>query len=58
MDMPKEDNRIDFNEPIKTAPKEVQRIILQVLKLERERLYENQPKLNSDIINIIRKEIK
>jgi hypothetical protein len=46
-------------EPIKTAPPEVEKIIMRVLQLEKHRLYERNPRfINADIIAIIREEVK
>ena len=45
-------------EPIKTAPPHVKHIIEQVLRLERERLYEEKPHLNADVIRIVKETVK
>ena len=52
------ERKVDFTEPIKTATPEVREIIKQVLNLEKERLYENAPRLNEEIANIVRKAIQ
>lgn len=54
--MPK--GTIDPAAPIKEASKEVRAIIVEVLKLERERLYEERPRLNSDVVNIVKEVIQ
>lgn len=45
-------------EPIKSASREVQQIIKEVLKLESEKLYQKKPHINADIINIIKGAVK
>lgn len=44
----------DYMEPLRTASPEVQRIIKEVLKLERDKLSQKTPKVQSDIIDIIK----
>jgi hypothetical protein len=44
----------DHLEPLRTANPEVQRIIKEVLKLERDNLYQHRPRLQSEIIDIIK----
>lgn len=46
--------KIDPTAPVREAPPEIKKIIIEVLKLERDRLYEDRPRLNSEIINIIK----
>ena len=46
--------KIDPSSPIKEASEEVKKIMVQVLKLEQERLYENQPRINGEVLNIIK----
>ncbi len=41
-------------EPLKSASPEVQKIIKEVLKLESEKLYQERPRLKSEIIEIIK----
>ena len=48
----------DPMQPIRTAPPEVRQIIERVLRLERERLYEDKPHLNADVLRIIKEEVK
>jgi hypothetical protein len=47
----------DHTEPLRTASPEVQRIIKEVLKLERDKLYQDRPRLQSEIVDIIKKEV-
>ena len=49
---------VDPMEPIITAPTEVQAIIRAVLLLERERLYEMRPRLNADVMTIIKEQVR
>ena len=44
----------DHIEPLRTASPEVQKIIKEVLKLERDKLYQNKPRLQSEIVDIIK----
>ena len=53
-----EDKIEDPLDPIKNARPEIERIIKRVLTLERDRLYQKQPRVNSDIIQIIKEEIQ
>ncbi len=53
-----EGKKADPLEPFKNAPQEIQEIIKAVLKLEKERLYQQKPHLNSDIMRIIKEVIK
>lgn len=54
--MPKQ--KIDPSAPIKEASGEVKEIIIGVLNLERERLYEFRPRLNSEVIKIIEEAVQ
>ena len=45
-------------EPLETASPEIQEIIREVLKLERDRLYQQRPRVNSEIQDLIKKVIK
>ena len=47
-----------IQEPIVNAPPEVRQIIQQVLEIERDRLYKRAPKINDDILKIIKEVIK
>ena len=44
----------DYLEPLRTASPEVQKIIKEVLKLERDKLYQDRPRLQSEIVDIIK----
>ncbi|WP_162835139.1 hypothetical protein [Chromobacterium haemolyticum] len=44
----------DPMEPLKREPNEVRSIIQRVLKLEAERLYQERPHINDDILRIIK----
>jgi len=44
-------------EPFSSAPDNVKKIMKRILELETEKLYEQRPRINSDIINIIKEEI-
>ncbi|MEM7476696.1 MAG: hypothetical protein AAF483_17050 [Planctomycetota bacterium] len=44
----------DHLEPLRTASPEVQKIIKEVLKLERDKLYQDRPRLQSEIVDIIK----
>jgi hypothetical protein len=54
----KENSKSDPLEPIKTAPAEVGNVIKKVLKLEHEHLYQDRPRVNDDILRIIKDEVK
>ena len=45
-------------EPLQTASSEIQEIIREVLKLERDRLYQQRPRLNSEIQELVKRVIK
>ncbi|NEP40649.1 MAG: hypothetical protein F6K35_15985 [Okeania sp. SIO2H7] len=47
-----------IQEPIVTAPPEVRQIIQEVLEIERDRLYKRAPKINDDILKIIKEIIQ
>ncbi|MBE9223199.1 hypothetical protein IQ215_10875 [Cyanobacterium stanieri LEGE 03274] len=52
-------NLEQINQPIQEAKPEVQKIIEQVLVLERERLYnKNKHHINDDIVKIIKQNIQ
>ena len=44
--------------PIKEAPREVYEIIQKVLKLERDWLYSNRPRVKEDVVNIVKEVIR
>ena len=52
-----EEKKNDHYEPFRTASEDVQKIIKEVLKLEREKLYQDRPRLQSEIVEIIKREI-
>jgi hypothetical protein len=56
--MTEKESKIDPLEPIKSAPEEVASVIKQVLKLEHDHLYQDRPRINDDILKIIKNEIK
>jgi hypothetical protein len=47
-----------IQEPIVTAPPEVKQIIQEVLEIEKDRLYKRAPKINDDILKIIKEVIQ
>jgi len=48
----------DIQEPITTAPPEVKQIIGRVLQLEKDRLYKKTPRINDDILKIIKEAVQ
>jgi len=49
----------DVQEPINSAPEEVQQIIQRVLEVEKNKLYQKTPRyINDDILNIIKEVIQ
>lgn len=44
----------DIEAPIKTAPPEVEKIIREVIKLERENLAGEKPRIRADVLKIIK----
>ena len=54
--MPKQ--KIDPSAPIREASDEVKTIMIEILNLERERLYEFRPRLNSEVIKIVEEAIQ
>jgi hypothetical protein len=44
----------DIEEPITSAPSEVEKIIRAVILLEKENLHSDRPRIKSDILNIIK----
>lgn len=53
-----DEKKIDPLKPIKNASPEVASVIKQVLKLEHERLYQDRPRINEDILKIIKGEVQ
>lgn len=45
---------LDTENPIVTASPEVRSIIEQVIKLEKDKLYQRNPRINDDILRIIK----
>ncbi|MEG3437648.1 hypothetical protein V0288_11005 [Pannus brasiliensis CCIBt3594] len=46
-------------EPIDTAPEETREIILRVLKLEKDKLYQRNPRnINDDVLSIVKEVIR
>ncbi len=45
-------------DPISSAPEEIKNLIIKILKLENERLYEERPRLRDEIMQIVKEEIK
>ena len=54
--MPKQ--KIDPSAPIREASNEVKTIMIEILNLERERLYEFRPRLNSEVVKIIKEAVQ
>lgn len=53
--MTNDSNLNNVQEPITTAPAQVRQIIEQVLKLEKDKLYQKSPRnINDDILTIIK----
>lgn len=49
----------DVQEPINSAPEEVQQIIQRVLEVEKNKLYQKTPRyINDDILNIIKEVVQ
>lgn len=46
------------NNPYKEAPEDIKKIMEEVLRLEKELIYQNRPRLKSEIINIIKEAIR
>ena len=49
--------KTDHLEPLRTASPEVQTIIKEVLKLENDKLHQDRPRLQSEIVDIIKREV-
>lgn len=54
----REENTHNALEPLLQGPEHVKAIIMRILTLERERLYQQRPHLNEDVIRIIKEEVK
>ncbi|MGD1713453.1 hypothetical protein [Dapis sp. BLCC M172] len=56
---PKSQSKLNnIQEPITTAPPEVKQIIGRVLQLEKDRLYKKTPRINDDILKIIKEAVQ
>lgn len=53
-----EDSMQDIQEPITRAPAEVKEIIERVLEIEKEKLYLRNPRINDDILKIVKEVIQ
>lgn len=54
-----DNNLQNIQEPILNAPEDVRRIIDRVLKLERDKLYQRNPRnINDDVLTIIKEVIQ
>lgn len=53
-----ESKALDPLQPLKEGPEPIRNIIGRILKLEQERLYQRAPRLNDDVLRVIREEIK
>ena len=48
----------DIEEPIKQAPKEVQEIVREVIRVEKENRHSERPRVKDEILSIIRKAVQ
>ncbi len=48
----------DIEEPITTAPPEVEKIIREVIRVEKENLHSDRPRVKSDILQIIKDAVR
>lgn len=53
----RENQPLDAFAPLKDGPEAIRNIIARVLKLEQELLYQKKPKLNEDVLRVIKEEI-
>ena len=53
-----ESQPLDAFQPLRDGPESVRNIIERVLKLEQERLYQRVPRLNDDVLRVIKEEIR
>ena len=56
--MSKEQQKSNHITILEEAAPEVQRIIRRTLKLEYEKMYQNKPKVQDDIVQIVQEEIQ
>lgn len=54
----KRDLTKDIQEPINRASPAVQKIIAAVLEVEKQKLYQDRPRIIQDIINIVKKVVE
>lgn len=47
-----------IEEPIISAPQEIQKIVIRVLEAESDKLYLDKPRVVDDIVEIIKEEVK
>lgn len=52
------DNNTDPLEPLKREPEEYKEILKRILQLESEKIYQDRPHLNEDVVRIIKEIIK
>jgi hypothetical protein len=53
----REDQPLDAFQPLRDGPDAIRSIIERVLRLEQELLYQKKPKLNEDVLRVIKEEI-
>ena len=58
MPSPTNPSQEDIEEPITTAPPEVERIIREVIRLEKANLSSDRPRIRADVLKIIKDQIK
>ncbi|MBE9158195.1 hypothetical protein IQ265_15365 [Nodosilinea sp. LEGE 06152] len=58
MPSPTNPSQEDIEEPITTAPPEVERIIREVIRLEKANLSSDRPRIRADVLKIIKDTIK
>jgi len=51
-------NKAQYLEPMRSADTEVQKIMREVLQLEQDKLYQDKPRLQSEIIDIIKRHVE
>jgi molybdenum cofactor biosynthesis enzyme MoaA len=58
MTPPPNPSQEDIEEPITTAPPEVERIIREVIRLEKANLSSDRPRIRADVLKIIKDVVK
>jgi hypothetical protein len=48
----------EIEEPITSAPKDVEAIIREVIRLEKENLHTGRPRVKADILRIIKEQVQ